>query len=203
MLVGVALGLTACGSPPDVAATTAAEAAGDSGELAGFVRTPLPEVGALSLPDASDGGQAFALQAGEDGLLLFYFGYTSCPDVCPTTMADVRSAIGKLGDDGERVSLAMATIDPERDRDDVLTGYVHAFVPGGHALRTEDGDALQEVADAFGVTYDVTTNPEGEIEVVHTGSLFGIDDQGRLQVTWPFGFSADDLARDMKILLDR
>ena len=204
LLVALALILAACGGGEDVGETTT-PAAGDTApvELGGFVRTPLPEVGGLSLPDAGNGEKDFSLRAGEDGLLVFYFGYTSCPDVCPTTMADLRTAIAELEDDGDRIAVAMATIDPHRDSAEVLTSYVQAFIADGHALRTDDDAALQEVADAFGVTYDVTTGDDGAVEVVHTGSLFAIDDQGRLQVTWPFGHSSDDLARDIQILLDR
>lgn len=132
-----------------------------------------------------------------------YFGYTSCPDVCPTTLADTRTALERLGDGPGRVNLAMATIDPDRDTDDVLSSYVRSFIPDAHALRTTDEAALRAAADVFGVSYSVTENADGETDVSHTGSLYAVDDQGNLLVSWPFGVTIDDLARDLEILLDR
>lgn len=170
-------------------------------ELTGFVRTPLPDVARTSLPDVSRGGDEFVFRAPGDGILLVYFGYTSCPDVCPTTLADVRKALGELGGDADRVTLAMATVDPERDTDRVLTGYVQTFVRDAHALRTTDDDVLRMAAGVFGADYEVST-VDGSIEVIHTASLYGVDSEGRLRVTWPFGTSWEDLASDMEILLE-
>ncbi|MDY7105316.1 MAG: SCO family protein [Actinomycetota bacterium] len=171
-------------------------------ELAGAVRDPLPEVGELALPDIANDGEPYTFGAEEDELQIVYFGYTHCPDVCPTTMADVRTALADLGDDAERVEVAMATIDPNRDTEDVLPGYVQSFVPDAHALRTTDDTQLREVADTFGVSYRVE-EVDGEIEVAHSGSLYAVDDEGNLVVTWPFGTSSEDLRLDIEALLER
>jgi protein SCO1/2 len=173
----------------------------DPVELSGFVRTPLPNVGGSSLPDASAGGVDFAMQAPAGEILVVYFGYTSCPDVCPTTLADLRSALRKMGDDASRVQVAMATIDPGRDTADIITGYVQSFVPAAHALRTDDGAELRAAADTFGADYGVTITDEGDYEVVHTAHLYAVDDAGRLQVTWPFGTEPEAIAQDLGILL--
>lgn len=173
----------------------------DPVELSGFVRTPLPNVGGASLPDASAGGVDFAMQAPAGEILVVYFGYTSCPDVCPTTLADLRSALRKMGDDASRVQVAMATIDPGRDTADIITGYVQSFVPAAHALRTDDGAELRAAADTFGAGYGVTITDEGDYEVVHTAHLYAVDDAGRLQVTWPFGTEPEAIAQDLGILL--
>ena len=184
--------------------TLVAGACGGSDEpaaLAGIQRSPLPEVGELALPATS--GTELVMRADDGGLLLVYFGYTSCPDVCPTTMSDIRKALGELGDDASRVQVAMATVDPERDTDELLARYVQAFVEDGIALRTNDDKVLRGVADIFGVTYSVDKTDEGEIEVIHSGFLYAVDDQGLLQVTWPFGTRAADIQSDIEILLDR
>jgi protein SCO1/2 len=180
--------LTACGS--------------GSAELAGYVREPLPDVGSVVLPDVSRDGEPFPMRADPGEVLIIYFGYTSCPDICPASMADVRTALGDLGDLADRVAVAMVTVDPDRDTPGVLTGYVQSFVPGSHALRSEEDPPLRMAADLFGASYDVTVADDGTVEVGHTASLYAVDDQGMLRVTWPFGTPADDLASDLRILLE-
>jgi len=141
------------------------------------------------------------MTAGEGKILLVFFGYTSCPDVCPTTLADTRSALGQLGDDADKIEVAMATVDPERDTPEVITGYVQSFIPGAHALQTLDIGLLEEAAEPFGASFSVTSGSDGEVEVVHTGSLYAVDDEGRLLVSWPFGTAFEDIASDLRILL--
>ncbi|MFA9564889.1 MAG: SCO family protein [Acidimicrobiales bacterium] len=174
-----------------------------SGTLAGYVREPTPVVSELSLPDATNGGEPLVFEAADGEFLLVYFGYTSCPDVCPTTLSDVRTALEDLGEeDAAVIDLAMATIDPDRDVDEVIGGYVQSFVSGAHGLRTTDDAELRAAANAFGVEYSVDTNAEGEVEVVHSGSLYVVDDQGQLVLTWPFGTPVDDLVNDLRLLLE-
>ncbi len=172
-------------------------------ELSGFVRDPLPSVAAVSLPDASAGGVPFVMKAPADELLLVYFGYTACPDVCPTTLADVKKALAEMGDDAAKVTVAMETIDIERDTDDIVTGYVQSFVPDAHALRATDDATLRDAADAFGADYGVTVTEEGEYEVLHTAHLYAVDDAGLIQVTWAFGTDWEIIAKDIKLLLSQ
>ncbi len=168
---------------------------------AGMVRSPAPDVGTVTLPDVTNGVDwAFRADSGE--VLVVYWGYTSCPDVCPTTMADLRTAVGGLGDDAGRVDVAMVTVDPDRDTDAVLTAYVRAFFPDGIAVRSVDPEALSAAAEPFGASYEVTTNQDGLVEVVHTGFLYAVDDRGRVRLTWPFGTQADDIRRDLQALLE-
>lgn len=172
-------------------------------EVGGWVREPLPAVDAVALPDVSSGDAPFEFAAPPGELLVVYFGFTFCPDVCPTTLSDLQAALGELGDDAERVEVAFVTVDPQRDDGEKLTGYIGFFTDGrGHALRTEDPELLAAAAEPFGVEYEVTTNEEGEIEVGHTASLFVVDDRGRLLLTWPFGTSPDVLASDLAWLLE-
>ncbi len=174
---------------------------GGGRELVGYTLEPIPRVDAIALPDMSRGGEPFALRAQPDGLLVVYFGYTNCPDVCPTTMSDLRTALSQLGDDAERVEVAMVTIDPDRDTA-VLADYVGGFIDGGHALATDDDDDLRAVASPFGVSYLVEINAAGEIEVAHSPQLYVVDDAGDLTLTWQFGVAADDLAGDLEQLLE-
>jgi protein SCO1/2 len=170
-------------------------------ELAGYRRDPAPVVAEFELPDLSNDGQPFALRARPGELLVVYFGYTNCPDFCPTTMSDVRFARQQL-DDPDLVDIAMVTIDPDRDLP-ILADYVSGFFPDdGHALGTDDQGLLTRVAAPFGTSFDVTTNDDDEIEVSHRTDLYAIDDQGRLVLTWAFGVGRDDLASDFRQLLE-
>ncbi len=180
--------LAACGSEPPR-------------ELSGYVREPKPVVDQVALPDLSRGGQDFTLRAVPGELLVVYFGFTNCPDVCPTTLADLRAALRRMEPaDSERVTLAVVTVDPERDAD-TLTDYAQTFVDDAHALVTFDPAVLRAAADPFGVSYLVTTNDEGQVEVAHSSQMFVVNDQGQLVLTWPFGITAEDLAADLAALL--
>ncbi|MGZ4677186.1 MAG: SCO family protein [Acidimicrobiia bacterium] len=194
LVAALAATLTACGS-----STPKAKPA----TIKGMQRTPVPNVGALSLPDVAHGGTGLPLKAQPGGLLLMYFGYTNCPDICPGTLAGLRLAIHKLGASGKRVQVAMATVDPTRDTAEVLTSYLAHFFKDAHALRTDDAAELKTVADAFGVQFEIATNAKGEEEVGHSALSFAIDDQGRLVDTWPYGFDEKDIASDMRLLLAR
>lgn len=171
-------------------------------ELSGFVRDPAPEVGGTSIPDVAHGGEPFRLVAPEGSILVVAFGYTSCPDVCPTTMAHVRSAAQSLGSMGERVEVAFVSVDPGRDTPEVLNAYMAHFSDRPHALRTDDPARLRAVALAFGADYTVTGSGVSTV-VEHTADLYAVDDQGRVRVTWPFGTRWQSVARDLKTLLEQ
>lgn len=169
-------------------------------EFAGYRRDPAPVVGDFELPDLSNDGEPFALRAEPGELLVVYFGYTNCPDFCPTTLSDVRLARRAL-DDPSAIDVAMVTIDPDRDLQ-ILADYIGGFFPDdGHALGTTDPSLLARVAAPFGTSYIITTNDDGEIEVGHRTDLYAVDDQGRIALTWPFGTTKDELAADFEELL--
>ncbi|MCP3997620.1 MAG: SCO family protein [bacterium] len=172
-------------------------------ELSGFVREPLPSVADVTLPDASNGAP-FEMKAAPGELLLVYFGYTYCPDVCPTTLAELKKMYAEIGDTGEKVTTAMVTVDIARDTEDSLVNYVQSFLPTGHGIRPPDEDTLREAADAFGADYAIDTLESVEnYDVVHTAHVYAVDDAGLIQVTWAFGTEWDVMAKDIKILLGR
>jgi protein SCO1/2 len=202
-LVATALiALAACGSGD--ATSSSSSVAVDVAErpLAGIVRDPAPVVDDTTLPSLTDPGEDVVFRADPGGLKAVYFGYTNCPDVCPTTMADWTVTLRRLPPEiAEQVSTVMVTVDPERDNE-LLTGYVQSFVPDAVAAGTLDADRLAAAAEPFGVSYDVTTNAEGEIEVSHSGFLYLVGDDGRLLVTWPFGTSSQAMAADIQQVFD-
>ncbi len=193
LLLSAALGLGACGGTTD-------------DTLRGAVIEPAPDMSAFSLPHAVT-GEPVALRAPDGEVRLVYFGFTLCPDVCPTSLAHVKAALRRIGEDkADKVSLVFATVDPTRDSGELLEQYVGSFVERSTPLRTEDDTELREVADAFGVQYSVTTNNEGIVEVAHTGTIYAVDDEGRLAVQWPFDADPDEadvIAHDLEVLLDR
>lgn len=123
----------------------------DDRPFAGTRRSPAPVIES-TLPAV--GGDDFVFRAEPDDVLVVYFGYTSCPDVCPTTMTDLTFARSELGDDADRVDVAMVTVDPQRDSEEILTDYVNSFVPGSTAVRTEDELELRAVADSGHIEFD-------------------------------------------------
>jgi protein SCO1/2 len=177
-------------------------ACGGGAALKGAVRNPPLQVGSVSLPGPD--GQEVAMKAEPGGLLLVYFGYTSCPDVCPTTMADISEALTELHpDQAEKVTVAMVTVDPERDTLEKLHEYLGHFFSRGLPLRTEDTARLTEVTSAFGVQWEIEEHEPGETyDVAHTALTYVIDDTGTVRVEWPFGFAADDMAADIASLLE-
>lgn len=169
--------------------------------LSGMVRTPTP---VISIPETMDEtGRPVAVAASDPShLLLMYFGYTSCPDVCPTTLADLNLALGQIGDDAERVEVEWITIDPERDTQAKMADYLASFLKlPARPVRIIDAAALAAVAEPLGVSYHVASAADGTVEVSHSALLYALDSTGRLLVQWPFGTKRDEIARDLRTLL--
>jgi protein SCO1/2 len=175
---------------------------GANGGFAGIVREPAPDVSTVALPAADGAHASTPFRAQDHGVLIAYFGYLSCPDVCPTTMADLRTAIDGLAPaDQAKVDVVMTTIDPARDTAEALTAYVHGFIARGRGLRTDDQTALRTATEAFGADYQVGTNASGAVEVAHTSYVYVIDSTGHVRLTWPFGTTSTDMRRDLQRLL--
>ncbi len=158
------------------------------------------------LPSLTDPGTDVSFRAEPGGIQVVYFGFTNCPDVCPTTMSDYRTALNRLERDEEgstdRIDTLVVTVDPARDLD-VMPQYATSFVNGAVAAGTMDEDLLLAAAAPFGVSYEVRTLDDGTIEVDHSPFLYAVDDQGQLVLTWQFGAKPSDIANDLDILLDQ
>ena len=176
--------------------------------LNGITRDPLASTKNLALPDESpeSGGKELALKGDEGGLMLVYFGYTSCPDVCPTSMADLRLALAQLNSgQREHIAVSMVTVDPERDTGKVLNSYLgYFFKPGEfHSLRTEDMAKLARVEEPFSASHQLgKPDRNGEYEVSHSTEIYAVDDHGNILVEWPFQTDPDLIAEDIKKLLE-
>ncbi len=144
---------------------------------------------------------SFTFRAAPGGLLLVTFGYVSCPDICPATLANLRRALTSLGPDSSRVEVAFVTVDPARDSAAVLAPYLHSFIPAGHPLRPDTQAQLARAESAFNALSSVTRQPDGSVEVSHTPLSYLVGDRGELLLTWDFGTPPADLAADLRRML--
>ncbi len=153
----------------------------------------------LDLPDTD--GRLRHLSDFKGKVVVVFFGYTQCPDVCPTTMLELAQVKQALGADGERVQGVFVTIDPARDTPSVLKAYVQNFSPDFIALRGSD-EQTQAAAKAFKVFYaKVPGDTPGGYTMDHTAGSFVFDPQGRVRLFTRYGAGAEALTHDLKLLL--
>jgi protein SCO1 len=174
--------------------------------LPGIAREPAPVVGDLSFTSHAELGapRERSLVAEPDGLLFVYFGYLSCPDVCPMTMIDLAHARRALpATDADRIAVAFVTVDPERDGPERLHGYLAHFFGDGFDPLTANDAQLDAAVRRLGVRYEVEPHEPGadRYEVSHSAITYVIDDTGALRRELPFGTSVEDIERVMRGLL--
>src|SRR5690606_32366245 len=158
--------------------------------LEGLTRADPLDVGGVEATVVdSEGGEAPFRFVPESGRLMFvYFGYTHCPDLCPTTFADFKGALARLEPGhAEQIAVAFVTVAPDRDTAEIMNGYLGHFVDNGSAIRLTDRARLEAVEAVFGASSTVQTNAEGVVEVSHTAISYVVDPNGRVVVEWPFG----------------
>jgi protein SCO1/2 len=200
--------LAGCDRPPATAAGTAAPPQGGS-------TAPAPAPGAkafhgiditgakyarnFALADPS--GKVRTLDEFKGKVTVVFFGFTQCPDVCPTTMAELAQIRQSLGAEGERLQGIFVTVDPERDTPELLDAYVKNFDPSFVALR---GDATQTeaVAREFKVYFaKVPGRNTGSYTIDHTAGAYVFDPQGRVRLFVRHGTGATAMADDIRRLI--
>lgn len=136
-------------------------------------------------------------------LVALFFGYTHCPDVCPTTLSDFAAAMRELGADGERVQVLFVTVDPERDTPALLARYVPSFNPtflGMHA----DPATLAGLAKEFKVIYQKSTiKGPADYLMDHSAGTYVFDAKGMLRLHMTYGTGPKAIAQDLRTLLAR
>jgi protein SCO1/2 len=152
---------------------------------------------ALELTDHT--GRPRTLQDFRGKVVVVFFGFTHCPDVCPTTLADVSQGLKQLGLDAQRVQVLFVTVYPERDTQEVLAKYVTAFDPSFLGLYG-DAAATQRAAKEFKVYYEKRKTATG-YSVDHSAQSYVIDPQGRLRLFLRHDRIASDLPDDLRALL--
>ena len=147
-------------------------------------------------------GQTRSLASFKGKVVVVFFGYAQCPDVCPTTLAELAEVKRLLGADGNRVQGVFVTVDPERDTAAVLKAYVENFDSGFVALRPSSPDELAATAKHFKVYYKrVEGKTPTSYTIDHSAGSFVYDPQGRLRLYTRHGTGAQALAGDIRQLL--
>lgn len=134
-------------------------------------------------------------------LVLIYFGYTFCPDICPATLANVGQSLRELGEKADDVQLIMVSLDPERDTPEKLAEYVVHFHPTFIGV-TGTQDELDTVASLYGIFYEKAEGTDNTGYLInHTATLLVIDREGYLKLVFPFGVTVPEIADDLKYML--
>lgn len=134
--------------------------------------------------------------------VLMFFGYTQCPDVCPTTLTEMQQVMALLGPKADKVQVLFVTVDPERDSASILKQYVPAFDSRFLGLRPADEAALEKVTKDFKIYYKkVPGTSPGSYTMDHTAGSYAFDPEGRLRLYIKHAQGAETLAQDLKELL--
>ena len=153
----------------------------------------------LALPDAN--GKPRTLAEFKGKVTLVFFGFTQCPDVCPTALAEIADVKQKLGADGAKVQAVFVTVDPERDTPEVIGAYVRNFGSDFVALRGSL-EQTHAAAKEFKIFFaKVPGKTEGAYTMDHTAGTFVFDPQGRIRLFIRQGGGAEAMASDIKLLL--
>jgi protein SCO1/2 len=134
-------------------------------------------------------------------VVILSFGFTHCPDVCPTSLAALAQTLRALGDDARRVQVLFVTVDPERDTPDLLARYVAAFDASFMGLSGDEA-ATRRAARAFKVFYQkVPTDKNGNYTMDHSTGYHVVDRQGRTRLLFRYGQPVPDMVHDIRLLL--
>lgn len=184
LLLSSVLILTACGRPYQYTAT---------------VLEPAKPVTDFTIADQH--GQPFQLSAQRGKVTLIYFGYTNCPDFCPTTMGDWKQVKQLLGEDAADVRFVLMSVDPQRDTPQALKEYLDHFDPSFIGLRPSQ-EQLDQLSQEYGVGADAHTQHKDTADPRRHGTYtYAIDQAGRWRLLFSYGSHPEQIADDLKQLL--
>lgn len=188
LTLAACLALTACQPAPQPLAFKATDITG-----AAFARD-------FKLNDHN--GKTLTLADFRGKVVAMFFGYTHCPDVCPTTLADFAAALRLLGPLGDRVQVIFVTVDPQRDTPELLREFVPAFDARFLGMYT-DADTLKALAHEYKVVYQKTgVKAADDYLIDHSAGTYVYDPLGKLRLLIAYGSGPEDIAQDLKTLLD-
>ena len=170
-------------------------------ELLGTVISPPRELADFTLP--STDGEDYTLSEHAGKIQLVYFGYMTCPDVCPATLADILRAYREVGEPADEVEVLFITIDPERDTLENLDAYTNAFHEDFIGLRPTEQSQLDAMMGNFGVVAERREVDSALVYLMdHSATVFMVSPDGRLLAQYPFGVPYTEIAHDLDVMLD-
>lgn len=161
----------------------------------------LPVGGDFVLTDFDS--QRFDLRSLRGKAVLIFFGYTSCPDVCPTTLSKLSSAYKQLGDDASRVKTLYITVDPQRDTPAVLKADLGSFHLDALGLTGTKAE-IDKVVALYGASYEIipTPNSEAKYTVAHSTTLYALDSHGRTRILFPYEATVEEIVKGLRTILE-
>lgn len=184
----VLLGVTACGGP-------------DLAEAEHYLDLSDQPMAASGVELATVDGEPWGFtDVADDRLTLLFFGYTSCPDVCPMTMAEINLALEQAGEDAEGFEVVMVSSDPARDTDQQLRSWLDRFDPDFQGVRGDVDDTVQAARD-YGIPIEAPEETEGEYLVSHGGRILVLAPGGEAAGMFDEGVAADQIAPLLPVLL--
>lgn len=168
--------------------------------LRGSVIEPARPAPDIMLYDANN--QIFHLEQQRGKIILIFFGYTSCPDVCPATLSEMKQLKARLGEAAQKVIFVFITVDPDRDSQERLKRYLSGFDSTFIGL-TGSTKELTKVWQDYGVVREITgDNTTKGYLVNHSSRIYLVDTKGILRLTYAFGTPVDDMLSDVRYLLN-
>ena len=171
--------------------------------LAGCHRAQLPILpvgGDFALMDHN--GQRFELSSLRGKAVLIFFGYTSCPDVCPTTLSKLSAVYKSLGKDANRVKTLYITVDPQRDTPAVLKADLGYFDLDALGL-TGSKPEIDKVVALYGASYEIIPTPQSveKYTVAHSTTLYALDPAGKTRILFPYEATVDQIVQGVRAIL--
>lgn len=160
----------------------------------------LPVGGDFALTDHN--GQRFELSSLRGKAVLIFFGYTSCPDVCPTTLSKISEVYKSLGNDSKRVKTLYITVDPSRDTPAILKDDLSNFDVDALGLTGTKAE-IDKVVALYGAQYEIIPTPESAAKytVAHTATLYALDTAGRTRLELPYEAKVEEIVAGLKAIL--
>ena len=167
---------------------------------------PAPELPVLPIGGdfelTNHDGQPFALSSLRGKVVLIFFGYSSCPDACPTTLSKLSSVARRLGDDRSKIQALYVSVDPDRDTPPVLKADMENFSIGALGL-TGKKDDIDKVVKQYAAAYEIVPTPESAAKytISHTTSVYALDTQGRVRKTFAYEATVDEVVTGIREIL--
>ncbi len=165
-----------------------------------YYAEPYPVAAEIELPRAD--GSNFKLSEARGNVVLLFFGYTACPDVCPTTLAELKLALAALKpEEADQINVLFVTVDPERDTPERVQEYVDHFNTTFIGLSGTE-TALAKVWNDYGIFREIVNGESAAGYLVnHTARVTLVDRQGNLRLSFPYDAPVEDIIHDLKLIL--